>query len=349
MKSAWLGRVIGAVVVCSPGLCYAERAPILYSAPLGCPSADEVNARAQTPGDKSAAIARIDIIQRRGVYRGQVTVGADSNVRALEGANCAELVDALLLVIAVAGDVPSLATSAAVATSSASAPPSEERQPSASSSALANAQPAALPASPRMLPITASRPAGASENADTANRASRAPSRGALRAAIGVATGIAGVTERMTTLEVHASLERAARGVWQPSVRVRMARSLPTSTANGPANVDLAWTFGEVDFAVAALSRGDFRIAPHAGVQLGALSVSPGSGLAKPSAKNRLWTAATAVVRGTWAMSRSFSVDADCGVLVPWTRDTIVVAPQLSMYRAAAVSPLVRLTASVVF
>ncbi len=144
-----------ALVVGSAPRSRAEDAlELVWTAPAECPDVEAVRASVRQmvrSGERPKLAARVAVHKEASSYRAEVSLergdGSSGNVRSLEGGTCAELTDAVALVLALTIDPTAAAPARTAATPTASAVPTPPAATAATAATVATAAPTA-PAAP---------------------------------------------------------------------------------------------------------------------------------------------------------------------------------------------------------
>ena len=260
----------------------------------------------------------------RGVLERQTDTGTVA-IRTVDDASCAQVAEALSLTLALAvqGDGPATAPSGepAPATPTASAPAP------------------AVVASPTVEPSRPSLPAAPVDE----------PSEG-MRLSIGilgsVATGIAPALQPGGQLFVE--LASNARSGWRPALRLGAIAAYGSgSRQDRPLSVRILG--GRVEASPLELAVGLLALRPSVALELGQLRSEGGGATGQGDAD--WWASSELSARANLAIARAFSLEAQLGLAVPWTRFELRSADgsKRVAHETAAVSLAARIGAVVHF
>ncbi len=225
--------------------------------------------------------------------------------------SCADAVDAIGLVIALAGDETERA-----------APPPVDEAPAAPAPALPP---------PVSTPTSIDTPVEA-RDARAAASETRTPSRFALGAgALGTTFG-----EGQVGARVGAAIEW--RRSLLPWVEASASMNVPRTLHGGGGGADAAWISGRL---AAALPFGTYvgrglRMSVFGGADIGALNVS-GSGATRVDSRTRPWFALAGGARARWDIKGGFFAGLDGAAVVPLVRDDFVFVNGGTAYRVPVV------------
>ncbi len=254
--------------------------------------------------------------------------------RALQAGTCAEVVDGLALIVALAVD-PHARTEVAPAPSPAAPAPAPAVAPPAPLAAPPpppSLPPAVVPAAPAPSPAAApavaspSRPGAAPPfshrlfvGADLVLAGGIAPG---LLAAASPYLGVRALHTALFDLALRASFVRTESG--------------PTPVANGAA--DFTWTVGRLDGCALFHASRSFSAGPCARVEAGALDVLGSSAGPLERAQDTPWLAAGALARLEWTPLGALLVEGDVGATGRIVQDSFYFAPDpASLTRVPAV------------
>lgn len=344
-------RIVGAsgialawCLVFTPGPAAAqdtvEPIRLTYQASAGCP--DEggfwARVRAQTvplhPSTAQEAAPAVQVVLDAGPpATGRVAImrsGQPSGTRSLQGDNCADVADAIALVVALAID---------------------PRVRSSHDGVALGPYPAL--AGPSLFPSSPSRASRSS--ALVAQEVPAAPSTTRIedRRATGVATGslgrhaayagadfvVAGGASPNALVTGSPYLGwRANRSAWfDPSLRLAFLRA-GTGAVDVPAGgtATFVLTVGQLDACPVAWSGAAVRATACARLEAGALDAAGGS-VAGAERSLRPWIAAGPMARAEWLLAPPFFLGAEAGALFRVIQDTFEFRPNIQVYRVPAV------------
>jgi hypothetical protein len=236
-----------------------------------------------------------------------VELSGETTTREVSGQTCAQVVDALALVAALAMDPGGLA---APLRSPLPTAPDHERAPNPSGRALAR----------------------------------RAQRRWRLSVAAGaevtgaVPPGLALGIPLFVELRDEPVGPTVAASRARLSLRLGFERTFGASIPTQPGSAQFTWTVGRVD-SCAAWQFGKWLTAgPCAGIEAGILE-GKGS-IAHPLDRSRPWVAVAAILRGRWLVLPPFFLELEAGAVLPLVRDTFVFeSPRTVVYEVPSVGP----------
>jgi hypothetical protein len=118
-----------------------------------------------------------------------------------------------------------------------------------------------------------------------------------------------------------------------PLFRVSVGRGALTAASLLGSSARFSWTFARVE-GCAAWQVGDFRLAPCAMVEGGALR-GAGQGVDVPRAKTRPWFVAGLVGRGQWVVTPGLFVEGQASLGTPLVRDRFYLEPDTTVHDVA--------------
>lgn len=241
--------------------------------------------------------------------------------RRFVASSCADAIDALGLVIALAGDETERSGALDLA-----AAPALALAPSVSHASESDAS--ASPSSPPPPPA----PSPAAEAPATHAREASTPSRFALFAgAVGTTLGEGQAGARIGgTLEWRRSL--------LPWIEVSASANIPRAIEGGGGAANATWVTARLASAPIAIDVGSprLRVSLFGAFDAGALTVS-GSGATRVDTYTRPWLALAAGMRGRWDLGDRFFAGLDAAATVPLVRDDFVFLNGGTAYRVPAI------------
>jgi hypothetical protein len=124
---------------------------------------------------------------------------------------------------------------------------------------------------------------------------------------------------------------QATDGTLAPELRLSAIRSMSNeAVSNGQAS--FAWTAGRLDGCPVAWQAAALRVAPCARIEAGAMQVET-TGVPAPRTRLGGWFAAGALMRAEWGLVDALFVDAELAALVRATNDRFVVLPDTTLYQ----------------
>lgn len=308
--------VLGWQLVAGPARAADEPLRLTWSAPAGCPSADEVRAatmretgaRQANDGEILEAEAQVEPTEESNAASWRVRLrtrrGTATGEREIEAATCSGVADATAVVLALAL-VP---------------PVSAEEEPAA----------------PPPAPVDRDRP--------PAPNASREPH------AFAVGASIAGDVSTLPTATAGGSLTLA----WAPLQRVRVeldarrwaSQSQTLSTSDSGARFSMTSVGGRGCWV--ALRSGPLDIAPCAGADVHLVAAS-GYGADANFAATAEWTAVTGGGLGRFALASWLALRARAEAFAPLTRPTFVVQNEGPVHRPPVVGAAASFGVEVLF
>jgi hypothetical protein len=299
-----------------------------YRAPSGCPDEAAMVSRIRT---------RTDVRMAVGVERARtfvVTINADGprvigtitsvnalgepSARALGGADCTEVVDALALVAAMTLH-PELQANEA---------PAGAREPVP---AAANVPPVAAvptPRPPEAIAREVDGNSGASESPRVEANRFHLQGGGLAELTFGyVPTVLLGTSARVELLDVSQRVVNSAFGIAVSAVR-------PTERTFGDASASLTWTLGQltacpVHFGLSS----SISLLPCGRLDAGRLN-AVGQNIAHATGRNLFWSSAGVLAKIAWIPVRPLVVDWQGAVLLPLTPYEFVFEPSSVLYGA---------------
>ncbi len=320
--------VAGAAAPAAPD----EEEPIrlTYQATDGCPDeadfatrirAHTSRARVAWPGEEARSF---DVsIDAGPPPSGSVTVfepDLPAGTRRMQADTCADVADALALVIALSIDPhASLAQIAPVAT----------RPPAASSSSAA---------------LEPRRPLAPAPRVDDSPREPRSSSRprAEVFAGVDLAVTYGAAPSALVSGSPYVGWRANAPGMFNPSFRLAFVsatsdvRAVPTGAAS------FVWTAGRFDACPVEWAGGPVRLTVCARLEAGALKVTA-SEVAAPETRLRPWLAAGPLARVEWTFLPPVFLEAEVGALLRPTNDRFYFQPDTTVYQV----PLFAMSAGV--
>jgi hypothetical protein len=288
----------------------AEAVRLSYSALGHCPDEADFSARVRArttrvrfaqPGE---TVRRFDVTLFDGApASGQISVvdaEGPHGVRRVRAATCAEVADAIALVVALAvnPETPAPAHPASVPERTGT------RMPGASG-----------PLPPQQTGIT---PAGVTSTA------------GRVFAGADLALN-GGVTPDVLAAVSPYLGWQATDGTLAPELRLSAIRSMSNeAVSNGQAS--FVWTAGRLDGCPVAWQAAALRVAPCARIEAGAIEVET-TGVPAPRTRLRGWFAAGVLIRAEWSLVDALFADAELAALVRASNDRFVVLPDTTLYQ----------------
>ena len=288
-------------------------AVVVVEAPAECASIASFSAALTAGSSRVRSGAGADRIEVRAAPRpeggaeGAVTIvrgGLRSDERRVEGASCAEVVDGLALVTALAWD--------------AAPEPEATPEPHASPSSASHPAPRIdLPAAPDALPRRATR------------------SRWSLGVAPSAGTMALGTDRAVVAWGGFVDLERTGGG-FAPALRVGASHATSEASVYGISET-LAWTYARVQACPVAGVLGTFSVRPCAQADLGVLYASSRN---TQRDATRGWAAPGLAARITWRSALGMFVEVDPSFAMAATRPTLLSGGLgFSQYRAPLALP----------
>lgn len=140
-----------------------------------------------------------------------------------------------------------------------------------------------------------------------------------------------GVTPDLLAAESPYVGWQATDGTLAPELRLSAIRSMSNEVVpNGQAS--FTWTAGRLDGCPVAWQAAALRVAPCVRMEAGAIQVEP-TGVPAPRTRLAGWFAAGALVRGEWSLGDALFADAELAALVRATNDRFVVLPDTTLYQ----------------
>jgi hypothetical protein len=307
-----------------------------YDAPADCPTRAELNARilgrtalAEITDAPSDWTARLELTVEGNEARGHLLIeakGAPARERTVVGETCADVVDALALVTALAID-PNASWVADAALIKTVTPP---------------VQPAPIVEAPAPKVLPSSSPISSNSPVTPAPPRWQLTIGGAARTSAGLAP------DPLLGGALHAMLQSTRETVVSPALR--LSATVEVNGAFAARAASFLYARGEVDLCPLRLGSSAFDMHLCGGVGGGVVR-AVGIEIAHPILATPAWVELDVVVTGRWHPGGgAFFLEADVAALVPLTRRTFVFnTPHLFVYHVAAVAPTLDVGAGVRF
>jgi hypothetical protein len=310
-----------------------HRVRVDYVAPRGCPGESELVAELQgrVPNmtltrDDDALGLDVKVRRRAEGFEGRVIVhepGGSPSQRVVRGETCEEVVAAVTLIAALTLDPAARVT-----------PPTA----AASHEATGGAQPSKPPLADVVPQIHEERAAShgsppAAVDGAEAPPAQDAPSSLLLGAHAGASSRLTGTVLPSAALFVELGSTR--RALVAPAVRARFERSATGTVTVIRGAGQFSWTLGSLELCPLAWSAWRLRVSPCARVDAGALA-AVGRDVLPSRSDARLWLGAGGVVRTRYHIAGALYGELEETLFVPLLRDRFFVAPDVTVFRAAA-------------
>ena len=293
-----------------------EPVRLTYRAPDGCPDeADFVarlrartsRARMAWPGEPARTF---DVAIDAGPPpSGSVAVlepDFPMGTRRVQADTCADVADALALVIALSVDPhASLAPVTPVATLPA-APPSSSATPEPASSALPPAGKESPPPS--------------------------SPPRAELFAGVDLAVTSGVAPSALVSGSPYIGWRANAAGAFDPSLRLAFVSATSDAQVLSAGSADFAWTAGRFDVCPVAWGGRLLRLTACARLEAGALRVAARD-VPLPETRVRPWLATGPLARAEWVFLQPVFLEAEIGLLLRPTNDRFYFQPDTTVYR----------------
>jgi hypothetical protein len=321
---------------------------IVYRAPAGCP--DEASFTAMIRGRTSlmrfasptepARTFEVSLRAGRSPGRsssGRLTIrerGRDEGSRDLDAATCADVADAIALVVALAIDPRALAKRVSPATESALLTDAGVFDAEADAP-LADAGPVDLPVvvAPPPAPTGLPEPSSDPPSEPSADASPHSPRR-----SLGV---VAGVDFSATTGVAPSLLFGPSPYLGWRFLRLSFVRSATTTFAGGEGSSRFTWTVGRIDACPLTLVGGTFRASACARVESGELEAD-GITVKDPRDRTSGWLALGPLVRAEWSLLGPLFLDAEGVVPFRVTADRFYLVSGATVERV----PIVGVTGS---
>jgi hypothetical protein len=317
--SLWALEPIGAA---AQGTLQSAPPRIWYRAGEGCPDRDAFLARLSARGVEARAAEAgdpIDFVVTLGVGAGGSAVGSVERqsssgtvaLRRLEDASCEAVADALALTLALAHEREAAPASSA---------PTAALQPPAPATTPGSTQPAQATAVPASAPAPAATPAPAASTSPDPEPSFRFGLAAGVTASLGLAPAVLpGGALQLSILPPT---------TFRSELRIGAFGGFGAGEV-GARDYDLWLVGGALE---ACLPGGRAPISSCVGLGVADLIVK-GQG-AGGRASDLPWVAASALLRGSLALSRSVALEAQIGVVVPLTRYELFAGPELEAYES---------------
>jgi hypothetical protein len=309
---------------------------VAYMVPGNCPPQADFEARvrdrtelARFVEDPEARNVRVVVRPTGFTYAGHLVIEDRSGTseRDVEDRECADVVDALALITALAVD-PTALLAPRTATPSASPPP-------APALALAPAPALALAPAPALAFAPALAPS---------------PPRWSLSSGLSFLALLGIAPDALIGGGAFVDLEDGASGWFAPSFRLSGLATTNGAFDSPEASFSLAW--GRADACPARLGSSSASLRACVGLDVGALfAEGRQAAIANPREVIDFWFSGAALLRGRWAPRGGwFFVEGEAGVMVPTTRHRFVFTiPMLLVHEASTVEGDFSLLAGVRF
>jgi hypothetical protein len=315
----WVG-VLGATNAASGRASAApeDEEPIrmTYQAPAGCPSeiefvtrirARSTRARVALPGESARTF---DVLVDAGPPPSGRVMILDTDIpfgtRRVEADTCADVADALALVIALSIDPH------------ASSPPVPAPKPA----------PASDPVEPR--------PSAEPASDEPPRESGSTNQRGGLFAGADFAVTYGVAPSALLTASPYVGWRSSAEGIFDPTIRLALVHATDDGHPVPTGSADYAWTAGRLDLCPTDWRWSSVRLIPCARIEGGVLTVAPHD-VGLPERRVRPWFAAGLLARAQWSFLRPMFLDADVDVLLRATDDRFYFVPDTTVYRVPIV------------
>jgi hypothetical protein len=256
------------------------------------------------------------------VHRGDAIEGA----RSVTGSSCAQVADAMALVVALAIDPAALA-------GAAPAPPSPATSSSAEPSPADTSPAAPAPATP--LPPPAAAPTAIEpESPGTPARIEERPHTLFIGADADVTGGVA--PSALVSVEPIVGWRLPSRGLLAPSFRASFLRTSSSAVETDGGSTSFTWTAGRVDACVLSWPPGPAHLLACARLEGGVLDATS-SGVPGAHTEERAWFAAGPVARAEWAVLGALFVEAGVAPMVRLTSYRFRLLPDDTIYQVPPV------------
>jgi len=302
-KPRWSSALLCALlaVASSAGAQDARPIAIWYRSANGCPDGDafvrslaarSVHGRLAQVGDAIDFVVTLgaDTTGSRGVLERQTETGTVA-IRRVDDASCEQVAEALSLTLALAAS-----ETASGSTTDTTSPPAAAPSP-APTPAPPPIIEVSSPVRPRAAPPQAPRGASWSIGAD-----------GLL--AGGIAPGLLAGANVLVELELGS-------GVLRPAFRAA-AFAAYGSGSRGGEDVSVRLLGGRLEACPIELRSEPIALRPCIALELGELHSERGGATGRSD--RGLWAASEGAARLAWSLARSFGLEAQVGLLIPWTR-----------------------------
>ena len=310
-----------------------RRVHVDYVAARGCPdeSAFVADLRARVPQialarDDDALGLEVRVRRRAERFEGRIAVrerGASPSQRTVEGDSCAEVVAAVTLIAALAVDPSARAALGAAASGDASA-------------ANVRTQPTSEPGPAAQV---ISRAAAPPSDVSGAAQRGEVPRDRALTSSLLVGAHVAGSSRLTGTVLPSAALfvdlASTRRGLLAPSVRLRVERSARGTVTAIRGAGQFTWTVGSLELCPIAWIAWRLRVSMCTRVDAGAVAAE-GRDVQPAVSGARPWLSGGAVLRTRYHVAGAIYAELEETVFAPVFRDRFFVAPDVTVFRAAA-------------
>jgi hypothetical protein len=123
-----------------------------------------------------------------------------------------------------------------------------------------------------------------------------------------------------------------ASGLFDPSVRLSFVYGASDTGPAATGSADFTWTVGRLDVCPSNWIRSSVRLTTCARIESGVLAVAAHA-VAAPETRMRPWLAAGVLARAEWSFLRPVFLDADIDLLLRTTNDRFYFLPDTTVYR----------------
>lgn len=257
------------------------------------------------------------------VHRGDAIEGA----RSVTGSSCAQVADAMALVVALAIDPSALAGAAPAAPPSASSS-SPETSPADTS------PPSPSSATPSPPPQAAAPTAMEPESPSTPGRSEKRPHTLFIGADADITGGVA--PSALVSVEPLLGWRSPGRGLIAPSFRASFLHTSSGAFEASGGSASFTWTAGRLDGCLLSWPPSPAHLLACARLEGGVLDASSSDVPGAHSAE-RGWFAAGAVIRAEWEFLGTLFVEADVAPMVRLTTDRFLLLPDATIYQVPPV------------
>lgn len=324
----------------------AEPSALVYEASPSCPGqrAFVSAVRARTNEWTEAETASRTFLVRVAVgddrrARGTLVItngGKTGTPRVVDAVTCAEAVQALSFIVALAIDPYADAPPAAHA---GEATPPALARPTASVTASASATPAESPGSAAP---PASRAVPGAESAPQPPELAKSSPERRVSWSAGVSADVLGLAAPGPVF--GAAVFVGVRPTPRLDLRLSLRQAMPSTVVAGRTSTSLTWTTGRFEPCVSVVGSATLNLEPCVFVELGRLAAE-GGGVETVEQATAVWGAGGAAARAELALGQLVRLELEGGVFVPFGRSEIRYRPAFVAYRPPAAGALLSLGA----
>ncbi len=336
MRFGFFALIVAAAATCTATAAQAdeartERIHLDYSAPVGCPSEQEFEARVHArthrvqfaPNEKEARVFDVRL-EKGSPATGRVTVRraqSAEGTRNVRADTCSDVADALALVVALAVDPTALSAPPPAPAPAVEPPPVVDVAPHAPTP----------PQPPATEPPSTSPPPPVATPPDAQPPSLRARRREAyLGTDLAVATGTAPTT--LVGASPYVGWTSSAASTVAPAARIGFVHAT-TGAVDVPGGAAVfAWSVGRLDGCAALWPASAARLSTCVHVEGGLLEAT-GVHVPAPRAESRAWLGIGPLLRGEWSFASPLFVEAEVAAMAHIIADRFLFLPDTTAYQ----------------